>query len=264
MSKPIAAIAALAFTALAALGAYALLATFGPDWTRFAPATCLATHCFCEIPRAGQLILQPANSWSSFGFALVGSWIALTASRRTAAAPFTGLPAFWFGLTAIVIGIGSFLLHATLTLWGQFWDVVGMYLFSAFTLSWAFRRWRTLGNGTSIVLYVALCAVLISALVIIPETRRWLFAVVLIADIVIELTFARPRRHGVEVRWYLWGIALQATAFAIWIADLTRVWCDGASLIQGHAVWHLLNAAALWTAYRYYRSERALDVTINI
>ena len=58
------------------------------------------------------------------------------------------------------------------------------------------------------------------------------------------------------MRWYLYGIALQVTAFAIWIADLTRTWCNGNSLIQGHAVWHLLNAAAVWTAYRYYRSER--------
>ncbi len=257
MTKPIAASAALAFTVLAAIASYTLLAMTGPDWTRFAPATCLATHCFCEIPRAGQLILQPANSWSSFGFVLVGAWVMLTAGRRDAASPFTGLPALWFGITAIVIGVGSFLLHATLTLWGQFWDVVGMYLFSAFTLSWAFRRWRALGDGASVALYLALCTILIGFLITIPETRRWLFAVVLVADIVIELTFARPRRPGVQLHWYLWGIALQATAFAIWILDLTRTWCDGASLIQGHAVWHLLNAAALWTAYRYFRSERA-------
>ncbi len=247
----------LLLTALTALATYALLAALGPDWTRYLPATCLATHCFCEVPRTGQLVLQPADSWSSFAFVAVGFWIAREAGRRSAGIPFSGLPAIWFALTAIVIGVGSFLLHATLTLWGQFWDVVGMYLLSAFTLTWAFRRWRTLGDGPAVLLYLALCAILIGMLVAVPETRRWLFAVVLVADIVVELSFARPRRLGIEVRWYLWGIALQATAFAIWIADLTRTWCDGSSLVQGHALWHLLNAAAIWTAYRYYRSERA-------
>jgi Ceramidase len=242
-------------TALTALATYTLLATLGPDWTRFLPATCLAAHCFCEVPRAGELILQPANSWSSFGFVAVGFWIILVAGRPSAHTRFAAFPAIWFALTAILIGVGSFLLHATLTLWGQFWDVVGMYLFSAFTLTYAVRRWRALGDGAAILLYLALCAVLIGFLIAIPETRRWLFAVVLIADIAVELTFARPKRPGVEVRWYLYGIALQATAFAIWIADLTRTLCDGNSLIQGHAVWHLLNAAAVWTAYRYYRSE---------
>jgi Ceramidase len=243
-------------TALTALATYTLLATLGPDWTRFLPATCLAAHCFCEVPRAGELILQPANSWSSFGFVAVGFWIILVAGRPSAHTRFAAFPAIWFALTAILIGVGSFLLHATLTLWGQFWDVVGMYLFSAFTLTYAVRRWRALGDGAAILLYLALCAVLIGFLIAIPETRRWLFAVVLIADIAVELTFARPKRPGVEVRWYLYGIALQATAFAIWIADLTRTWCDGTSLVQGHAVWHFLNAAAVWTAYRYYRSER--------
>jgi Ceramidase len=255
--KTSAALTAL-LTALTALATYALLATLGPDWTRFLPATCLAAHCFCEIPRAGDLVLQPANSWSSFGFVAVGFWIALVAGRCDSRTPFAGFPAIWFALTAILIGVGSFLLHATLTLWGQFWDVVGMYLFSAFTLTYAIRRWRALGDTAAALLYVALCTVLIGFLIAIPETRRWLFAVVLIVDIAVEMTFARPKRPGVEVRWYLAGIVLQATAFAIWIADLTRTWCDGNSLIQGHAVWHVLNAAAVWTAYRYYCSERRI------
>ncbi len=168
---------------------------------------------------------------------------------------FDGLPPRWFGATAIVIGVGSFLLHATLTLWGQFWDVVGMYLFSAFTLTYAFRRWRNLSDVTAVLMYVALCSVLIGLLVVVPETRRWLFAVVLVADIAIEMTFARPCRPRVEVRWYLYGIGLQFAAFAIWVADLKGTVCNADSVLQGHAAWHLLNAVAVWCAYRYYRSE---------
>lgn len=246
----------LILTALTALATYALIAALGPDWTRFLPASCLATRCFCEVPRTGELVLQPANSWSSFAFVGVGVWIMIEAGRRSPRTPFAGLPATWFALTAVLIGVGSFLLHATLTLWGQFWDVVGMYLFSAFTLAYAFRRWRALGATAAIFLYLALCTALIGALIVVPETRRWLFAVVLIADIAVELTFARPRRPAVDVRWYLYAIALQVMAFAVWIADLSGAWCDEHSLLQGHALWHLLNAVAIWCSYRYYRSER--------
>ena len=236
-----------------------LLSLLGPDWTYFAPATCLATHCFCEVPRTGELVLQPSNSWSSFAFVLLGVGIALVGARRNAGLQpaFAGLPAIWFGLTSIVIGVGSFLLHATLTLWGQFFDVLGMYLTSAFLIAYAVHRWRGLSGPTAIMLYLALCAVLTGFLIAVPETRRWLFAVVLIGGIILELGFARPKRPQIEVLWFVWGIALQATAFAIWILDLTGTWCNGTDLIQGHAVWHLLNAAALWCNYRYYRSERA-------
>lgn len=236
-----------------------LLSLLGPDWTHFAPATCLATHCFCEMPRNGQLLLQPSNSWSSFGFVVIGVWIALVGARRKTPpqSVFAGLPAIWFGLTSIVIGVGSFLLHATLTLWGQFFDVLGMYLTSAFLIAYAVHRWRNLSGSAAITLYLALCAVLTGFLIAIPETRRCLFAVVLIGGIILELGFARPKRPGIEARWFAYGIVLQATAFAIWILDLTGTWCNGIGLIQGHAVWHLLNAAALWCNYRYYLSERA-------
>ncbi len=249
----------LILTLAAAAATLGLLATLGPDWTQFAPATCLATHCFCETPRDGALVLQPSNSWSSFGFVIIGIWIALGNFRRADSRPsaFTDLPAVWFGLTAIVIGVGSFLLHATLTLWGQFFDVLGMYLTSAFLIAYAVHRWRGWSGRRAIALYLLLCTVLIGFLIAIPETRRWLFAVVLVAAIIIELGFARPRRPQVELRWFLYGIGLQATAFAIWILDLTGIWCNGTDLVQGHAIWHLLNAAALYSNYLYYRSERA-------
>jgi Ceramidase len=239
-----------AFTAAATL---ALLSQLGPDWTQFAPATCRATHCFCETPRIGQLILQPANSWSSFGFVVLGFWIILAAQSR---AVFSGLPAIWFGVTAIVIGAGSFLLHATLTLWGQFCDVVGMYLLGSFLIAYAVQRWRGWARGPTVSLYIAICTVLIAFLIVVPETRRWLFAVVLIVAIFIELTLARPRRPAIKARWFAYGIALQATAFAIWILDLSGTLCHGDSVIQGHAIWHLLNAGAVWCNHRYYLSEQ--------
>jgi Ceramidase len=243
------------FTVLAALVSFGMLALLGPDWARYLPANCLATHCFCETPRTGALVLQPANSWSSFGFAAIGFWMILTARDRSQSA-FTGLPALWFGVTAIIIGIGSFALHATLTLLGQFFDVLGMYLTSAFMIAYAVHRWGHWNGRASILLYLALCTILIALLIIVPETRRWLFALVLIVAIVLELGFARPKRPGVEMRWFMYGLALQSVAFAIWVLDLRGVLCNGASLLQGHAAWHFLSAAALWCNYLYYRSER--------
>jgi hypothetical protein len=250
------AVAVLATTALAAWASFALLALLGPDWNAFAPATCMATACFCEAPRAGELVLQPANAWSSFGFVVLGAWIifALAAQRQTA---FAGAPAVWFALTAIVTGVGSFLLHASLTLWGQFADVLGMYLLSAFMMAYALRRWLGMGAASAIALYVVLCAVLIGALWAMPETRRWLFAIVLLVAIALELVLARPKRPGVKPSWFYSGLAANAVAFAIWILDNTGTLCAPHSLIQGHAIWHLLGAVAVYCSYRYYRSEQA-------
>jgi hypothetical protein len=59
------------------------------------------------------------------------------------------------------------------------------------------------------------------------------------------------------------GIIIKAVAFTIWNLDQHGLVCSPQSLIQGHAVWHLLGATSLWCTFLYYRSERAeerLDV----
>jgi dihydroceramidase len=97
---------------------------------------------------------------------------------------------------------------------------------------------------------------LVTILIVAPEVRRWLFAVVLVAAIVMEMVFARKWRPGAGIAFYLWGLAATATAFGIWVLDQDAVVCAPHSLIQGHAVWHLLGAASLWLSFSYYRSER--------
>ena len=249
-------VTSLGLTVLAVLTTTLLLAGLGPDWSAYAPATCTATRCFCEFPRLGSLILQPADSFSSYGYAFVGTlMIVLTRSDHWRSG-FDRNAAAFFGLTAIIVGLGSVLLHATLTLWGQFFDVTGMYFTGGFMLVCALTRWRRLSEQQAVALYVALLAVLLTLLYLVPEVRRWLFAAVLIAAIIAEMGFARRLRSGVKTRYYVTGIALKALAFTIWNLDQRGIVCAPHSLFQGHAAWHLLGATALWFTFLYYRSER--------
>ncbi len=247
---------ALALTALVAAGTTMLLLLLGPDWSAYAPASCMATRCFCEAPRIGSLILQPADSGSSYGFVLAGFLMILLARGHEWHSAMTPLAATSFGITAILVGVGSVLLHATLTLWGQFCDVLGMYLVGSFLLVSALSRWRGIADRPATALYVLLCALLVAVLIVVPEVRRWLFAVLLIGAIIVELGFARPLRPGVMVRIYLLGMLTNAVAFGIWNLDQHGLVCSPSSLIQGHAIWHLLGAAAMWMSFSYYRSER--------
>jgi len=253
--KPIALSAGL--TALSMAAIWALLTALGPDWAVYAPATCTATRCFCEFPRIGSLVLQPANSWSSYGYAFAGFLMIAQSQGAAWKSRFRSEAATAFGLTAIFVGLGSVLLHATLTLWGQFFDVMGMYLTGGFMLVSALARWRGLPPRLAIILYLALVSALVLVLYQIPDVRRWLFGVVLVAAIVIELGFARPRRAKVRVSYYFAGIATKAVAFTIWNLDQHGTLCSPDSLLQGHAAWHLLGATSLWLTFLYYRSERA-------
>jgi hypothetical protein len=233
-----------------------LLTLLGPDWSIYAPATCTTTRCFCELPRNGALIVQPANSWSSYGYAFAGFLMIILSQARSWTSGFHPQAASVFGLTAIFVGLGSVLLHATLTLWGQFFDVMGMYLTSGFMLVSAITRWRNLPVRSAVLLYLAVVGGLVAVLYLVPEVRRSLFAFVLIAAILLELIFARPRRAEVKLSYYLAGIVTKAIAFTIWNLDQQGVVCSSQSLLQGHAVWHLLGATSLWLTFSYYRSEQ--------
>ncbi len=244
-------------TVLSMAAIWLLLTALGPDWAVYAPATCTATRCFCELPRIGSLVLQPANSWSSYGYAFAGFLMIVLSQGHSWKSRFRSEAATAFGLTALFVGLGSVLLHATLTLWGQFFDVMGMYLTAGFMLISALSRWRGLPPRLAIVLYLGLVSSLVMVLYQVPDVRRWLFAVVLLAAIVIELGFARPRRARVRVGYYFAGIATKAVAFSIWNLDQHGTLCAPESLLQGHAAWHLLGATSLWLTFLYYRSERA-------
>jgi hypothetical protein len=250
---------AFALTALAAAITIVLLNLIGPDWSIYPAATCTETRCFCEMPRTGALLLQPANSISSFGFAFVGFLMILLARSRDWISAFPPLSASVLGVAAIIVGIGSVLLHATLTLWGQFFDVLGMYLVSGFFLVSALAKWRRIPDRRAMIYYGLLCAALVAILYALPEVRRWLFAVVLLAVIILELVFARPLRPQVRTGYYVAGLVANIVAFTIWNLDQRGQLCAPESLLQGHAVWHLLGAVALWFAFLYYRSERSVN-----
>ena len=247
---------AAVLTLLSMAAIWLLLSALGPDWAAYAPATCTATRCFCEMPRVGSLIVQPTNSWSSYGYAFVGFLMIVLSQGRGWVSGFHKNAAAWFGVTAIFVGLGSVLLHATLTLWGQFADVMGMYLVSGFMLVSALARWRNLSSRGAVWLYLGVVGGLLAVLYLVPEVRRSLFAVVLLAAIALEMIFARPFRPEVKVSFYLLGIVAKAVAFTIWNLDQHGVVCAPDSLFQGHAVWHLLGATSLWLTFLYYRSER--------
>lgn len=246
---------ALMLTALAAAMTVLLLMGLGPDWTRYAAATCTATRCFCETPRSG-LIVQPANSVSSLGFVFAGFLMIALGSGTTWATAMPRQAAMLLGTTAIIVGLGSVMLHATLTLWGQFFDVVGMYLIGSFMLIMALARWQDIPARSATWAYVALSVALVAVLLIAPDLRRPLFTALLLAAAVGELIFARPKRAGVRTRYYLGGIAVMGLALVIWNLDQHLILCAPHSLLQGHAAWHLMGAMSLWLSFTYYRSER--------
>lgn len=65
-----------------------------------------------------------------------------------------------------------------------------------------------------------------------------------------------PRGQRTYVPWFWAGIASFLVAYAIWLTGtVDHAWCRPDSLIQAHAIWHILGAAAAWCFFNFFRTE---------
>ena len=221
-------------------------------WTDWQPATCLTTGCFCESARTHSPIRQTANTFSSLAFVFSGTLV-MTRPKKISRMPY--VYSVLMGLSIITIGVGSAFYHASLTFIGQFFDVFGMFLLAAFMLVYSWERIWNLRLSTSLGLYLALNLFLSWLQIAIPDTRRYAFATVLIVALLFESTFRLKAKPQIEMRWLRLGIVLLTVAYFIWILDNTRLVCFEHSLVQGHALWHILGAVSVFFLHRYYVSE---------
>lgn len=222
----------------------------------------MPSSCFCEAIRGGA-IKQPANAVSSLAFVIVAVLVLRRAWNDRARSSDGQIARFHtniayplvFAAALTFVGLGSAYFHATLSFNGQFLDVLGMYLIATFALIYSIDRLRGIPTGMMIVLFAALNTLLAALLYWVPVARRFLFAILVIGIIIVELIIKRRSNEPSSNRYIVRAIAVMTIAFAIWITDYTRLLCDPSSIIQGHAIWHVLGAIASWQLYLHYASE---------
>jgi hypothetical protein len=222
--------------------------------TAWQPATCRPDHCFCEAIRSG-MVAQPANTWSSLGFVLVGLLIAHARIRDDGnpIAPYRRV----YGYALVLIGLGSAFYHASLTFVGQLMDVSGMYILITFALLYSLNRICQTSRASFILTYAGTNILLFLLQTILPGVRRYVFAALVIGVLAMEIYRRRKALISIEGKWLLRAAGVMAIALAFWVFDITRTLCAPYSVVQGHAIWHLLGAIASFCLYRYYRSEAA-------
>lgn len=249
-------------------------------WTSMRPAVGNAQH-FCELNRFGELIVQPSNTWSNFGFLLVGvTCISIGLrdikyeNRKNISNLLAKTPVFsiLIGISVIILFIGSFMYHASLTWFFQKLDQNGMYFIVISFLAYNIYKFKPVitikGQEKSSHPYVVVGAI---ALMVLFFTVIWRINIMILFPSLVLLFFAvniinnqlfkdqRKTRAGILRAG---GVSMLAASF-IWIMDVTDVWCIPTSIFQGHALWHLLTASAIMIIYLYYRGEKFLGLDFS-
>jgi hypothetical protein len=167
----------------------------------------------------------------------------------------------------VLLGPASAAMHATQSALGGRLDQLSMYLVASFAAAYAVTR--TLRRGP--VFFAQLFLLLVAACQLVGLSDREIpvvllagnvaFGVLLLTAIGLEVHLARRGPGGTDLRWGAGALGSMVVAFAIWNASQHGL-CDPESVLQGHAVWHLLGAVAAYLLFRMWASERT-DVPVT-
>lgn len=222
-------------------------------------ATALALACerFGDGELFGSAVVgQPANAVTSLAFVLAG--LLVLAGRRGAAG--TRWP---YALLVIAVGLGSVVQHGPHPPWQAYAHDLPLASLLGFVaadaaadLGWhRFRRWWAIPDGTAptvarsmvpvpVVPVPVVAAAMVPVVAVGPVASSAVQGLLAAAAIGLNLVRARVR-PGLRRRLYV-ALGLLATgSLAGTLGERTSL-CQPDSLWQGHAVWHLLAAAALW------------------
>jgi hypothetical protein len=249
-------------------------------WSPLAPAVGNATH-FCELNRFGELVVQPSNTWSNLAYLLVGVTcisIGIRDHKYEGRYEVSNLlaqrPGFsiLLGASAVILFIGSFLYHASLTWFFQKLDQNGIYFVIISMFSYNFYKikptfnWRGEERSTHIYFIVGAIAMMVLFFTVLWKVNiMYLFPSLIISffalNIINNKLFKATRKPYTKVL-NAGAISLLLASF-VWIMDWTDVWCIPTSLFQGHALWHILTALAILIIYFYYRGEQFLGLDFS-
>ena len=193
----------------------------------------------CEA--VGGWLVQPVNAWSSLAYAVVGV-VLITSISRAPRSDRTSRAAF--GVLMVATGVGSFLYHGPqpvaagfahdITFLATLWFLILMNPASPYGVP---RRYAWIALG-----FVAAAAAIV--LSVSPSSTNFLTGISVVALVASDLLLHRI--GGINGRWYAAALLLFAASLVFNILGRSgTATCDPDSLIQFHALWHVMSALSL-------------------
>jgi hypothetical protein len=198
----------------------------------------------CENIGSG-FLAQPVNAVSSLAFAVFGIVVLFSMSNRETVERSNRMT---FGILMIGTGIGSVLFHGPQGQAGKYLhDVTFVLTLLALAtmnlvgiLHWSRQRTRAILGGTAVGV--------LTLLFVWPSSTNIVAGVAFVA--VVGVDIALHRSGTVRRRWWIGAILAMVVAAFFFLAGRTGgPLCDSSSLLQGHALWHIVSGAALWAYF---------------
>lgn len=212
-------------------------------WSEFVPQH----YLYCESRLCGWL-QQPANTWSNIGYLIVALLVLRSTKPR--------LEKMFFFWACFILFVGSTFFHMSGTHFGKLLDVGAMLILSMGICALSVQRWFSWDLRKTMTFYL-LGLSLSLAFLFYMGFGNVPFAIEIFTAAYLEFRMLKQGRSFLDGKKLLWSCLLEAAAFVFLILDISKTWCDPHNhILNGHAVWHLLSAAAIYFLFLARRDER--------
>jgi hypothetical protein len=190
---------------------------------------------------------QPVNTWTNLAFLIAG--VLVFRKRKSTAA-------LWFAIAMLILGVGSATFHAFLSVAGQRWDVIGMFLVFGFLAAYAIFATLDMKYHVVAAVLAAAARVLVTFFFVGLSTTLVIGVASVFILFHLVVAFANGKIDG---RPILGAIAPFAVAFLFRQLDVLGIFCAPTSLYQGHGVWHVLAAIGLFRIFGLLETLHATE-----
>ncbi len=201
---------------------------------------------WCEAHQCSW-IMTPANTWSNLAYILAGVFMIWDFKKNPSGSQWLRL---FPGIT-ILLGCLSGIYHASLNQFSQALDFFGMLALALYLLLMNLVRLNAWPKSKpllslSFAIFIMLAPVLWGIVKGSP-----------IQAIILTLAFGvgvtELQAQAESRKYFVLALGLFVVGSLASLADITRYWCFPQSLLQAHALWHLLSAGGVYGIYQHYR-----------
>lgn len=200
---------------------------------------------FCEANLCSW-ITQPANTWSNLVYFVVAIYIWNHSSGKNKPRSRLIAP------IVFLIGLGSFLFHASATFFGQFFDLGFMFLFSSLIVSMNFKRLEWIKPKHELPLFYVLSFLGMGILYLNHHSGIPYFTAEILIFIITEYKLSQSHAAASNYKELKIAVGFLILSQLSWQLDYRGIVCnENNHWLQGHALWHVLNSIAFVWFYKF-------------
>ncbi|WP_020595774.1 ceramidase domain-containing protein [Spirosoma panaciterrae] len=241
----------------------------GDVWAGMQVSKSALTVEYCEFNHTDRFFHQPMNTYSNLAYFFLGILVLqiavsdykkrdLQSRNRLKSFPLLSALA---GICFIYLSFGSAFFHASLTYIGQRVDMNGTYGLTLTLVGIALYqvlhkvRFSESAKQWSLVVLVVLIILFLKISLLIPSgiLLPALILSLLLLTGINYFQFRKERYGWVAIASFI----LIVVAIKIRTLDVHKFGCNPHSLVQGHAIWHLLTGLSSFCSYAFFRFTRS-------